>query len=182
MVCLSSYDFVILFGFQDVICVEKFTIINKNILPKSMFQRCIIQVRRCILQLKNSVYVFRLESDNSEVIIECYHSSEVFGPYSRTMIVSQVVLRAKNFLYLLKLSRNVNHISFCTPVSGKNYRNLDNKRDSHYRAVIAQCEPGLKVLLYDNFFAIFFLRIEKLFTSRKNVTLCYTTTLQFYCV
>ena len=49
-----------------------------------------------------------------------------------------------NFLYLLKLSRNVNHISFCTPVSGKNYRNLDNKRDSHYRAVIAQCEPGLK--------------------------------------
>ena len=145
MVCLSSYDFVILFGFQDVICVEKFTIINKNILPKSMFQRCIIQVRRCILQLKNSVYVFiRLESDKSEVIIECYHSSEIFGPYSRTMIVSQVVLRAKNFLYLLKLSRNVNHISFCTPVSGKNYRNLDNKRDSHYRAVIAQCEPGFR--------------------------------------
>ena len=40
----------------------------------------------------------------------------------------------------------------------------------------------LKVLLYDHIFPIFFLRIEKLFTSRKNVTLCYTTTLQFYCV
>ena len=63
-----------------------------------MFQRCIMQVRRCILQLKNSVYVFRLESDNSEVIIECYHSSEVFGPYSRTMIVKVVASKKLSLL------------------------------------------------------------------------------------
>ena len=74
------HDFVILFGFQDVICVEKFTIINKNILPKSMFQRCITQVRRCILQLKNSVYVFRLESDNSEVINRMLSLERSFRP------------------------------------------------------------------------------------------------------
>ena len=72
--------FVILLGFQDVICVEKFTIINKNIFPKSMFQRCIIQVRRRILQLKNSVYVFRLESNNSEVINRMLSLERSFRP------------------------------------------------------------------------------------------------------
>ena len=92
--------------------------------------------QRCIIQLKNSINV-RLESDIVRSSVECYHS--------RTHDVGQVVLRAKQLLYLLKLSRNVNHISFCTPVSGENYCKLDKKRDDHYRAVIAQCEPYFKI-------------------------------------